>query len=77
VIEPSRGDAGGLCCAPPQLHEPRHASRMDSGILSYRRPEGEDVSAPRAGGDPREFAGGTDIPFIGGSGTIEFTIPES
>ena len=43
------GDAGGLRRARAQLHEPRHAPRMDPEFLSDRRAEGAGCRCRRAG----------------------------
>ena len=71
------GDAGGFRRARSQLHESRHASRLDSRVLSDRRAESEDVTAARRGASRacELLRAEQDIPFTGGAGTVEFTIP--
>ena len=70
------GDPGWFRRARVELHQPRHAPGLDPEFLSHRRAEGEDVAAPgRRVTRVELLRAGTEIPFAGGAGTIEFTIP--
>ena len=78
VIETIRvGDRGWLRRPRPELHESRHAPRLDPGVLSHRCTESTNDTARRETRHPRGTAAGRNghpVSHRAGA-TIEFTIP--